>query len=141
VPGLQLAAEQAMVDALTPETCAAAFHLASHLPLPHLMASAEKLALASFVEVAGSEGFASLPLPHLETLLAHDGLAAKEEQVFTALTRWVDAQPTPPTAAEEARLLALVRFPLITSEEFVVETVEASPLVARHTLILAQVAS
>ena len=35
----------------------------------------------------------------------------------------------------------LVRFPLITSEEFVVETVEASPLVARHTLILAQVAS
>lgn len=138
VPTLQLAAEQAMVDAMTPETCAAALHLSSHLPLSHLEASAEKLALASFTEVSGSEDFATMPLQHLEALLAHDGLCAKEEEVFTGLTKWLGGQPTPPTAAEEARLLRLVRFPLMKSQEFVQETVEASPLVARHALILAQ---
>ena len=138
VPALQAAAEQAMVEKLTPATCAAAIDLASHLPLAHLMASAQKLALSAFVDVSGSDTFHLLPLARLETLLAHDELCAKEEQVFDGLLRWLGKQPTPPSAEDEARLLQHVRFPLMKGQDYVRESVEKSPLVARHALILAQ---
>ena len=138
VPALQAAAEQAMVDKLIPATCAAAIDLASHLPLAHLMASAQKLALAAFVDVSGSDTFHLLPLARLETLLAHDELCAKEEQVFDGLQKWLGKQPAPPSAEEEARLLQHVRFPLMKGRDYVLEQVEKSPLVARHSLIYAQ---
>ena len=110
-------------------TCAAAIDLASHLPLAHLMASAQKLALAAFVDVSGSDTFHLLPLVRLEALLAHDELCAKEELVFDGLLRWIDKQPTPPTEEEEARLLQHVRFPLMKGHDFVRD--QAGPACSR----------
>ena len=140
IADLQKATEQAVIERLSPGSCVSSWQLAEALSLTSLMAAAKKIALEAFEEVAAtaSPTFGSLGASKLEELLADDSLhVATEEATFNALERWVVAQPSPPTDATISSLLSRVRFAHIRSKEFRRDVVEASPLMQRHSMVLA----
>ena len=94
--------------------------------------------MRSFDDAAKTSGFVTLPAPLLEQILESQNLRVKDESgVFTALVRWVDAQPQQPPHDVTESLMKCVRFSLM-SASFLEETVETSPLVRQHAFVVMQ---
>ena len=135
---LRVAACDAVIKRLSPDTCVDAWDLAETLALPPLTAAAKRVALTQFDEVtsASAAAFARLPAARLELLLADDELAIKEEEsAFRALEQWYDAQASPSPSDASEGLLSQIRFPLIQDPDFR-RALERSPIVLRHPMVL-----
>ena len=74
----------------------------------------------------GAEGFTDIDIDTLTSVLDRDSLRIKESKLFGAVLRWADAeclrQNTPVSADNKravlGKVLAKVRFPLMSDEEF-----------------------
>lgn len=76
---------------LEPVNCLGIIALAEQYNLDGLKASANTLAHNRFMEVSNTEEFVHLETPQLLELLSNDNINVdSEEDVFIALTKWID---------------------------------------------------
>ena len=132
------AAVNAIADRMTSDSCCDWMALGDRLSLSALTLKAKECALRCFANATSASGFATLPAPLLAQILKSQNLRVKDEgEVFTALVRWVDAQPQKPPHEITEALMKYVRFSHMDAE-FLKETVEVSPLVQQHAFVVMQ---
>ena len=122
---LQGVVAEALEARLSVSNCVETWSFASDAALVRLEAAATAFVLRHFVEVSLG---ASLSPEMMGVLLRSEDIEASEEAVFSALVRWLRAQPE--SAREEGAVAALlehVRFAAM-DQKFVRETVEQEPL-------------
>jgi len=122
---LQGVVAEALEARLSVSNCVETWSFASDAALVRLEAAATAFVLKHFVEVSLG---ASLSPEMMGVLLRSEDIEASEEAVFSALVRWLRAQPE--SAREEGAVAALlehVRFAAM-DQKFVRETVEQEPL-------------
>jgi hypothetical protein len=120
--------EDALLDQLSVKNCAELCMGSRESGLRRVEVVAERLALARFEEVAGTEGFLRLGAEELGILLDADELEADcEERVFECVLRWIkEASDNFEGAADGGGipgLLGKVRFPLM-QEAYLASEVE-----------------
>lgn len=92
------------------------------------------------VDALNAEGFLDIDLDTLCKVLERDTLRVREIVLFTAVVRWADAEcqranvPSNPENQRSMlkRALYLIRFPLMTVEEFATEVVQSGILTDRE---------
>ena len=105
--------------------------IADRLSLATLEKAAGSVALAQFDAVKAHADFAKMPFAFMEQTFGSDELkAATELSVFQAAAAWIASQDPPLAADRVARLLKLVRYPLIPREEL--HRVKEDPVVTSH---------
>ena len=105
--------------------------IADRLSLASLEKAAGSLALTQFDAVKAHGDFARMPFAFMEQTLGSDDLKAETElAVFQAAAAWIASQEPPLAADRVARLLKLVRYPLIPREEL--HLVKEDPVVTSH---------
>ena len=122
---LQGVVAEALEARLSVSNCVETWSFASDAALVRLEAAATAFVLKHFAEVSLG---ASLSPEMMGVLLRSEDIEASEEAVFSALVRWLRAQPK--SAREEGAVAALlehVRFAAM-DQKFVRETVEQEPL-------------
>ncbi|EOD07236.1 hypothetical protein EMIHUDRAFT_97052 [Emiliania huxleyi CCMP1516] len=110
----------AIAKRLTADSCVGAWDLAERLSLDALRDEARTACLACWPELrAAPEKLATIKLDRLADLLGDDCLKVQEEaEVLDAIDAWVSAQkPSAPSEEAVARLVAQVRFPLLSAEQ------------------------
>jgi len=113
---------------LTSDNAFAAYEVASSLSLARLKEAALRVTMEQF-EVAGTlEAFTQCSAEFLEQLFCSDELRAREEQVVSALARWLAHAPEARTDAA-THLLQYVRFSLCDLT-FLEDEVEKGPLMS-----------
>ncbi|XP_046386661.1 BTB/POZ domain-containing protein 1-like isoform X2 [Ischnura elegans] len=98
----------------------------------------------STAEAFAADGFVDVDLDTLAAVLERDTLRIREAKVFQAVVRWSEAecrrQQLPPTPENRravlGRVLGLVRFPLMTVEEFAVGAAQSGLLTDREVVSL-----
>ncbi|KAG8233417.1 hypothetical protein J437_LFUL013411 [Ladona fulva] len=98
----------------------------------------------STAEAFAADGFVDVDLDTLAAVLERDTLRIREAKVFQAVVRWSEAecgrQHLPPTPENRrsvlGRVLHLVRFPLMTVEEFAVGAAQSGLLTDREVVSL-----
>ncbi|KAL6100915.1 klhl6 [Pungitius sinensis] len=112
------------------DSCIGILNLAESHALPALTSGVRDYITAQFSQVVQQQDFLELPGESLEAVLQRDDLDMKsEERVFEALMRWVRARQEE-RYPSLARLLSLVRLPLLEPAYFV-EKVESDELIRR----------
>ena len=82
-----------------------------HYGCPKLAAAGRKILVARFADAAGLDSFVRLPFAELAGALGASELSlTREEQAFSALIGWLDAQAVPPSGADVLMLLGKIRF-------------------------------
>jgi len=116
-------------ERLSPKNCLRIWEVADRLSLTKLLNAAKIMCIGNFEDIAAESEFLAMSAERLLMLLGEDDLnISKEEVVFTAVRRWVNAQvDLPPQTLFE--LFSKVRFPIM-SKNFVTEIVRADPLMA-----------
>eukprot|EP00927_Polykrikos_kofoidii_P077072 TRINITY_DN74063_c0_g1_i1.p1 TRINITY_DN74063_c0_g1~~TRINITY_DN74063_c0_g1_i1.p1 ORF type:complete len:464 (-),score=44.84 TRINITY_DN74063_c0_g1_i1:201-1592(-) len=110
-----------------PETCLSIWNFADSLGLRNLQAAAKREASLSFDRLTQTPAFEALSWDKVLDLLKEDHLTVtKEESVFDALNRWLDAQSTPPQQYQILLLLKQIRFPLM-AQAFISQRVRTDP--------------
>lgn len=96
------------------------------------------------VEALSAEGFTDIDLDTLIVVLERDTLGIKESMLFNAVIRWAEheavrqqARPTPENKRRVlGRALKLIRFPLMTVEEFANKAAQSGILTDREVVNL-----
>ncbi|XP_067086542.1 BTB/POZ domain-containing protein 2-like [Osmerus mordax] len=96
------------------------------------------------VDALSAEGFTDIDLDTLVAVLERDTLGVREVRLFGAAVRWADAetqrqqfQPTPENKRKVlGKALALIRFPLMTIEEFAAGPAQTGILTDREVVTL-----
>ena len=139
IVALEAAVEALVIERIDASNCVSAWLLGDSLMRPSLVAAAEVVTRASFVEAAATDGFLRLGADALERLLGGDELAVdREEDVFRALKRWHEMQRPPPDCTTQGRLLGCVRWPQRMERAFVEEHVNPDSMVEhrKHVAIV-----
>ncbi|XP_038860088.1 BTB/POZ domain-containing protein 2-like isoform X2 [Salvelinus namaycush] len=95
-------------------------------------------------DALAAEGFTDIDLDTLVAVLERDTLGVREVRLFVAAVRWAEAeahrqqlQPTPENKRRVlGKALALIRFPLMTIEEFAAGPAQSSILTDREVVSL-----
>ncbi|XP_072022751.1 BTB/POZ domain-containing protein 2-like [Amphiura filiformis] len=95
-------------------------------------------------EALQAEGFTDIDLETLIVVLERDTLGIRESKLFNAVTRWAEQearrQQLPPTSENKrkalGRSLKLIRFPLMTVEEFASGAAQSGILTDREVVSL-----
>lgn len=97
--------------------------------LRQLAEAAERFALDNFAAVASEPEFLGLSLSQLEAMVEGDGINVQgEEEVYAALTRWLQSDPEERTAFAD-QLYGHVRFPILPLQ-FLRDVVQENQLLA-----------
>ena len=111
-------AAAAIAKRLTADSCVGAWDLAERLSLDALRDQAHTACLACWPELRAPEKLGAIGIERLVDLLGDDGLKVQAEgEVLDAIDAWIGAQPSAPSDEEVARLVAQVRFPLLSAEQ------------------------
>uniref|UniRef100_A0A3Q3AAF0 BTB domain containing 1 n=1 Tax=Kryptolebias marmoratus TaxID=37003 RepID=A0A3Q3AAF0_KRYMA len=98
----------------------------------------------STADAINAEGFTDIDLDTLCAVLERDTLSIRENRLFEAVVRWAEAecyrQQLPPTAENKQKVLGkalpLIRFPLMTVEEFAAGPAQSGILFDREVVNL-----
>lgn len=96
------------------------------------------------MDALAAEGFTDIDLDTLVAVLGRDTLGAREVCLFLAAMRWAEAeaqrQQFPPTPENKRKVLGkalhLIRFPLMTIEEFAADPAQSGVLTDREVVSL-----
>jgi len=94
------------------------------------------------VEALAAEGFLDIDFDTLTTVLERDTLRIREVVLFNAVVRWAEQECQRQTLADNpdnqrvvlGRALYLIRFPLMTVEEFAVDVAQSGILTDREVV-------
>lgn len=111
---------------------------------PQLAAMCLEMIDKTTSEALVADGFTDIDLETLCIVLERDTLGIKECKLFAAITRWAEAecsrQGTPVTPESQRKVLGralyLIRFPLMTVEEFAVGAAQSGILTDREVVEL-----
>ncbi|CAG5123777.1 unnamed protein product [Candidula unifasciata] len=145
IPALERACVEFLKRDLTPDNAFMLLTQARLFDEPQLAALCLEMIDKNTTEALAAEGFTDIDLDTLCAVLERDTLGIRECKLFSAACRWAEAECirqnlTLPTSNNQRRVLSralrLIRFPLMTVEEFAVGPAQSGILEDREVVEL-----
>lgn len=144
VPALEQACVEFLKKNLSTDNALLLLTQARLFDEPQLAAFCLETIDKSTSEAITADGFTDIDLDTLKTVLERDTLGIREVKLFKAVCRWAEAECNrrnlEPEAANQRQVLGealrLVRFPLMTVEEFAMEAAQTGLLLDKEVVEL-----